>query len=82
MKMPNVCHLHAAGGYAKGGILNILQFLNVGVLAVRKPDGGSICEEGSDQGFEGDNEGLLLLAPVGASKSAKDIEASDRALDD
>ena len=48
VKMSNVSHLHAAGGYAKGGILDCLELLNVGGFAVREPDRGSIREKGSD----------------------------------
>ena len=77
VKMPNGGHLHATGGYSEGGILNCLEFLDVGGFTVGEPDRGSIGEKGSDEGFESDYEGLFLLAPVGASKSTEDVEAGD-----
>ena len=82
VKMPNGGHLHATGGYSEGGILNYLEFLDVGGFTVGEPDRGSIHEKGSNQGFEGDDEGFLLLAPVGASESTEDVETSDRAVND
>ena len=67
VKMSNGGHLHAAGCYTEGSVLEGLEFLDGGRGGVWMPDGGSISEEGPDEGFVSDYEGLLLLAPAGAS---------------
>ena len=54
VKMVNGTHLHAAGGYAEGRILDTLEFLNGGGGRVGEPDWGSIGKEGTDEGFESD----------------------------
>ena len=75
VKMVNGTHLHAAGGYAEGRILNTLEFLNGGGGRVGEPDWGSVGKKGTDEGLESDEEGLLLLAPKGASKGSQNVEA-------
>ena len=75
VKMVDGAHLHAASSDAEGGILDTLEFLNGGGGRVGEPDWGSISKEGTDEGFESDEEGLLLLAPKGASKGSQNVEA-------
>ena len=67
VKMPNGGHLHAARRNTEGSVLKGLEFLDGGGGSVGEPYGGRVCEEGPDQGFVCDNQGLLLLAPAGAS---------------
>ena len=61
------CCFYAAGCYTEGSVLEGLEFLDGGRGGVWMPDGGSISEERPDEGFVCDDEGLLLLAPAGAS---------------
>ena len=75
VKMVNGTHLHAAGGYAEGRILDALEFQNGGRGSVGEPNWGSVGEQGANEGLVGDEEGLFLLAPRGASKSTEDVEA-------
>ena len=82
VKMPDGRHLHAAGCDAEGCVLEGLESIDVGGFGVGEPDGGCIIYEGLDEGFEGDDDGLLLLPPIGASKRTEDVEASCGALDD
>ena len=44
VKMVGIRHLHTAGGYSEGGILEGLKLLNIGGGGVGVPDGGSIRE--------------------------------------
>ena len=82
VKMPNAGHLHAAGCDTEGRVLEGLESIDVGGFGVGEPYGGRISNNGSDEGFESNNEGLLLLAPVGAGKGPEDVEAGGGALDD
>ena len=82
VKMPNAGILHAAGCDTEGRVLEGLEFIEVDGFGVGEPDGGRIGDDGTDEGFEGDYEGLLLLAPVGASKGPEDVETGGGALDD
>ena len=82
VKMPNAGHLHAAGCDTEGRVLEGLESIDVGGFDVREPDRGCVCDDGTDEGFVGDYEGLLLLAPIGASKGPEDVEAGGGALND
>ena len=82
VKMPNAGHLHAAGCDTEGRVLECLESIDMGGFGVGEPDGGRICNNGTDEGFVGDYEGLLLLAPIGASKGPEDVEAGGGALND
>ena len=42
VKMVNGTHLHAAGGYAEGRILDALKFQNGGRGSVGEPNSGSV----------------------------------------
>ena len=82
MKVPSGGSFHAASSNAEGGVLQSLQFLDVGVGGVGEPDGSSVEKYGSDDGFVCDDYGFLLLAPVGASKSFENVEAGGDAGDE
>ena len=45
VKMVNGTYLHTAGGYAEGGVLDSLQFLDGGGGGVREPERGGVGEE-------------------------------------
>ena len=62
VKMVNGTHLHTAAGYAEGGVLDTLQFLDGGGGGVGEPNGGGVGEEGGDEGFVCEDEGLLALS--------------------
>ena len=74
VKVLSTGHLHAASRYAEGRVLESLQSIDVVGFDVGEPGRGRICDEGSNEGFIGDDEGLFLLAPVRASKSTEDVE--------
>ena len=61
MKMVNGIHLHTAGGYAEGGVLDALQFLDGGGGGFREPGRGGVGEEGGDEGFVCEEKGLFAL---------------------
>ena len=82
VKMSNAGHLHAAGCDTEGRVLECLESIDVGGFEVGEPDGISVGDEGADEGFKGDEEGLLLLAPTGASKGAEDVSAGGGTFDD
>ena len=67
VKMGDRGHLHAAGRYAESFILKDLKFVDGSGRSVGEPDWGSVCYEGTDEGFEGCDDSFLLLAPVGTS---------------
>ena len=52
-------HLHTASGYAKGGVLDALMFLDEGGGAVGEPDSGGVEKEGGDEGFVCEDKGLI-----------------------
>ena len=82
VKVLNGRHLHTSGSDAEGVILEGLELGDVGCGGVGEPDGGSIEEEGTDNGFVCEGDGFDLLAPGGASESLKDIEAGGGAGDE
>ena len=51
VKMVNGTHLHTADGYAEGGVLDTLEFLDGGGGGVREPDRDGVSEEGGDETF-------------------------------
>ena len=57
--------LNASCGDPGGSILDALELGDVAGGDEREPDWGSVCEEGSDGGFVGGYEGLLLPTPRG-----------------
>ena len=69
VKMFNGRHLHAAGGDAKGVVLEDLELGDMGGGGVGKPNGSYIQEKGPNYGFIYDGYCFGLLAPGGASKS-------------
>jgi len=44
VKMVGICHLHTAGGYSEGGVLEGLKLLDIGGGGVWVPYGGSVRE--------------------------------------
>ena len=75
VKMVNRTHLHTAGGYAEGGVLDTLQFFDVGGGGVGELDRGDVDEEGGDKGFVCEEKILLALSPGSTSKGPQDVEA-------
>ena len=68
-------HLQRPSGDPEGRILDLLEFDYSRVGDIGEPDGSSVVEKGADEGFVGDEEGLLLLAPGGTSNDLKDSES-------
>ena len=71
MKMFNSGGFVAAGGDAKGGILDLLDGFKGGVACIWRPDSGGIVDFGLDVSFESTEQELFLAAPASASKSAE-----------
>ena len=82
VKMTDISHLHASSGNSEGMVLNYLESIDGGGGSIWEPCWGGICEQGADEGFECNNEGFPLLAPIGASKGAEDIESGSGTGDD
>jgi hypothetical protein len=60
---------------AEGLVLEDLEFVNVVFGGVREPNRTGIGGDGAEEGVVGGEEGLLLVAPFGASQTFKDSEA-------
>ena len=73
VKMVDSAHLHAASGYAEGGILDGLELEDGRGFGIWEPDGGGVGKKGADKGFVGDEESFFMLAPGGASKGFKNV---------
>ena len=65
--------LKGASAEPEGPVLDSLEFGNVGGGGIRKPNRGSIGENGTDKGFKGLEHCLLLVSPGCASKGFKDV---------
>jgi len=65
--------LKGASAEPEGPVLDSLEFGNVGGGGIRKPNRGSIGENGTDEGFKGLEHCLLLVSPGCASKGFKDV---------
>ena len=81
VKMFNGIHLHTAGGYAEGSVLDSLEFLDGGGGGAGGPDGVSVGEEGGNEGFVCKDKGLFTLPPGGTSKGTQDVETGGGAKD-
>ena len=65
--------LEGASTEPEGTVLDSLEFGNIGLGGIRKPNRGSIGENGTDEGFKGLEHCLLLVSPGCASKGFKDV---------
>ena len=68
VKIVNGTHLHTAGGYAEGSVLDTLEFLDGGGGDVGEPDSGVVGEGERDEEFVCEDKGLLALAQGGNAK--------------
>ena len=73
VEMPNVGHPHTSRHSTEGSVLKGLELLDVRLGGIGEPYWGSVGKKGSNKGNEGDTEGLLLLAPIGASESTEKV---------
>ena len=64
----------ATCGYAEGGILNDLEFGDIGGGCIREPDWGGVAEEGVYETLVGFYDSLFLVAPRGASEGFQERE--------
>ena len=62
-------------GNAEGVVSGSLEFEHSRVWGIGVPIGGSVDEDGADEGFKSNKEGLLLLAPGGASKDFENAQS-------
>jgi len=60
---------------AEGLVLEDLEFVNVVFGGVREPNRAGIGGDGAEEGVVGGEEGLLLVAPFGASQTFEDSKA-------
>ena len=60
---------------AEGLVLEDLEFVNVVFGGVRKPDRTGIGGDRAEEGVVSGEEGLLLVAPFGASQTFEDSKA-------
>ena len=67
--------LEGASAEPEGTVLDSLEFGDVGEGGVRKPNWGSVGENGADEGFVGLEHCLLLVSPGGTSKGFENVEA-------
>ena len=74
-------HHRASCGYAKGGILYYLELANICGGYIWEPDWGGVTKKGVNKGLICSNEGLLLLAPCGASEGLQEREPVFSSLD-
>jgi hypothetical protein len=65
--------LKGASAEPEGPVLDGLEFGNIGGGGIRKPNGGSIGKNRTNEGFKGLEHCLLLVSPGCASKGFKDI---------
>ena len=79
--MFNDIHLHTAGGYAEGSVLDPLEFLDGGGGGAGEPDGVGVGEEGGNEGFVCEEKGLFALSPGGTSRGRQDVETTGGAGD-
>ena len=82
VEMPNVRHPHTTHHSTEGSVVEGLELLNIGLGGVGEPYWGSIGEKGSNEGYESDTEGFLLLAPIGASEGSEEVKAGRHAGDE
>ena len=50
-------------------------FLNKGWIGVREPNGSYMHEKGSNKGLISDENGFLLLTPVGTSRGLENVDS-------
>ena len=82
VEMSDVGHPHTSRHGAEGSVLEGLELLDIGLGCVGEPYRGGIGKEGSNEGYVRDAEGLLLLAPIGASEGSEEVKAGGHAGDE
>jgi len=65
--------LEGASTEPEGTVLDSLEFGNIGLGGIRKPNRGSIGENRTNEGFVGLEHSFLLVSPGCASKGFEDI---------